>query len=197
MIVGISGKYCAGKELASLFFRKRGFYHIEVDKIGHSVLKEQRLLIASLFGKQVLSTDLQEINRNILGSIVFADQSKLTQLENILHPIMQKKIIYILDQQKNKNIIINAALLFSLKLDLYCQYILWVTAHPLIRMYRGKKRDKKSIRQIVNLMRRQKTLNPQPSSSNVDIYVVSTSLGKFLFEKKLKKIMRKYNKKYE
>mgnify|MGYP001183749579 FL=1 len=38
MIVGITGKYCSGKNAVAAEFERRGYFHIEVDKLGHAAL---------------------------------------------------------------------------------------------------------------------------------------------------------------
>ena len=40
MIVGLTGRYCAGKSWVGSFFEQKGFAIIEVDNLGHAALND-------------------------------------------------------------------------------------------------------------------------------------------------------------
>ena len=43
MTIGITGRYCAGKSMASSVFKKNGFDVIDVDGVGHEALEVKKL----------------------------------------------------------------------------------------------------------------------------------------------------------
>ena len=56
------------------------------------------------FGESIRSDD-GTINRKVLGSIVFSDKNKMTELESIVWPEIKTKINNLLTQYKKENIV--------------------------------------------------------------------------------------------
>ena len=86
MVVGVVGKSCSGKDEAVKFLVNEGFYEINVDKLGHEALKQKVDELVSSFGSTILKDG--EVDRKILGPIVFSDPEKLKILNSITHPWM-------------------------------------------------------------------------------------------------------------
>jgi len=126
MIVGITGFICSGKSLVSSFFKKKGWIIIDVDKIGHTVLKNSQVKkrIVKEFGKHILLNS--KIDRKRLGDIVFVNKKRLKKLNKIVHPLIKEKVKKIVLSNKNKNLIIDAALLFQLQLHRFCDLVLFI-----------------------------------------------------------------------
>ncbi len=47
MNIGITGRYCAGKSIASSVFEENGFAVIDVDGVGHEALEVKKIEIAA------------------------------------------------------------------------------------------------------------------------------------------------------
>ena len=47
LVIGVTGKYCSGKDTAVSFFKERGFTEINADKIGHQVLEKKKSEVTS------------------------------------------------------------------------------------------------------------------------------------------------------
>jgi dephospho-CoA kinase len=144
-IIGLTGKACTGKNVVSHEFEKRGFFVIDVDKLGHRALEENKDKIVATFGNILDSDD--KINRKILGNIVFSSKSDLRKLEAITHPGIKKIIEEKIEEEKrklNRDILINAALLERGKLDELCSIFVYVKSCFFIRYKRSKKRDKRN-----------------------------------------------------
>lgn len=128
VVIGIFGKIGTGKSLvAEIFSRKYGFSHINVDKIGHCVLAEKKKKIVSVFGSKILDKE-GNIDRKILGDIVFLDPEKNFLLTSIVHPIMKKKVERIVKDSKENRFVIDAALLFEIGLDEFSDFLIKVEA---------------------------------------------------------------------
>ena len=91
MIIGIAGKYCAGKDTFVEILESYGFYEINADKTGHTVLNQLKTEIVDAFDKKILSPS-GEIDRRALGKIVFKKAKYRRKLESIIHPEMIKQI---------------------------------------------------------------------------------------------------------
>ena len=81
--IGLTGNIASGKSHIAEIFRSLGVAVQDSDKVAHAVLEnEAKAEIEKIFGTS---------SRKELGSIVFADDIKLKQLENIIHPHVRKK----------------------------------------------------------------------------------------------------------
>ena len=137
MVVGLTGGYCSGKDLAASIFEKKGFYIIDVDRIGHEALKVKRNRVREVFGNGVMSGE--EVDRKKLGAVVFGDRELKERLESIAHPWMREQVALLL--QEKGDTVINAALLIEMGLDRYCGFVLAITADHDIAVRRGVMRD--------------------------------------------------------
>ena len=122
MVIGVTGKYCSGKNVVSGILRKQGFTEIDVDKIGHQVLAAEKKAVTDTLGRRILDR-AGKIDRKKLADIVFKSKKNRIKLEAILHPLMKKRIQTII-KNNNNNFVINAALLFQMQLDRLCDFII-------------------------------------------------------------------------
>ncbi|MFP4661437.1 MAG: dephospho-CoA kinase [Halanaerobiales bacterium] len=120
MIIGLTGGIASGKSTVSSILDELGAALIDSDKLAHDVLKDKSVCkkIVESFGKQVLNED-GEINRSSLGEIVFNDPEKRKDLENITHPVIISRIHKKIEEyeKENRNIVLDAPLLFEANLD--------------------------------------------------------------------------------
>ena len=117
MIIGLTGKSCAGKDEVASILSSFGYYVIDEDKLGHEALRANRDSLISEFGEGILSDG--EVDRKKLGSIVFSDPMKLKKLEAISHPWMINETKRLAREAEKKGlfVVINAAILVRLSLD--------------------------------------------------------------------------------
>lgn len=103
--VAITGGIATGK---SLILQKLMFMHYVVysaDAIAHDVLRnEGKQDVINSFGSFILNEN-DEIDRKVLGKIVFNDLEKLTRLNIIIHPYVQKRIKKIIEANSHLDII--------------------------------------------------------------------------------------------
>ena len=190
MIIGVAGKYCAGKNAVAEILESHGFESIDVDAIGHRALVEERETLIAAFGNDIVDNE-GNIDRKRLGSIVFNDRKALEKLEAVVHPRMVSMIKKRLHQRTGARIVINAALLFRMGLDRECDVILWVTAPLIVRIHRARKRDKLSLARIIQRFWSQRKLEPQYSANDVDIYTVQNSGSRKAVESRVREILAK------
>lgn len=141
LIIGISGQTGAGKSTTANILSELGYgENLEVDAVGHELLTDTntKSVLVEKFGKEIIDPS-GEVNRKILGRKVFSSEENTLMLNNIMHPAMVKKISdYISERKKHgiTSIIINAALLFTMKLDLLCNKLIYVQSDPQLRLNR-------------------------------------------------------------
>ncbi len=127
-VVGLAGKYCAGKNRICAIFEEAGFRPIDVDRLGHEALEvpDVRARIADAFGSAVFLPD-GKVDRKALGALVFSDPAKLSALESIVHPWMTERTRELIGRYGDK-VIVNAAILHRMGLHAYCDAVVWVEA---------------------------------------------------------------------
>ena len=192
MIIGLTGKYCAGKNFIANILQNRGFSILDLDTLGHSVIEEKKTEIFARFGEQIQNPD-GSVNRKKLGKEVFGKPDELTALETIVHPEVNRLTEKWITAQNGKNCIINAALLHKTSVFEKFDCIIIVNAPRLIRLIRAKRRDKLPWAVILKRFSSQKNFNTQYSAGNADIYRVENSCcctGKNL-EKQIDVILKK------
>lgn len=187
MVIGIAGKYCSGKNSVISPLESRGFYHIDVDKLGHKALKARKEELIKIFGKGIEKED-GSIDRKALGSIVFSSPEMRKKLEGVVHPEMVRMTEEII-KEKNCDIIINAAILFEMKLDRLCDFVIWVEAPFFFRVVRGMKRDSLSLPAVLKRIWTQRKMDPNKVFSNADIYIVKNRGNRRQTAKKIEDIL--------
>lgn len=171
MILGIAGKACSGKNAAAAIFVAKGYESVDVDTLGHKALLLKKDDIVQAFGIHILNTE-GEIDRKVLGSLVFKDKPALKKLESMTHPAVFSMVEEFIRSSESENIIINAAILGTSGMDVLCDRVLWIDSPLLLRILRAINRDRNRISAIFSRIRSQRDLTIQHFSADVDIYMV-------------------------
>jgi dephospho-CoA kinase len=175
VVIGLAGKYCSGKSSLVPFFEDWGCQTINMDQLGHQALEANKDRILHVFGHHVLESGEEgqtSINRKALAKVVFSKKSSLNALESISHPWMVQRTREIIQISPRKTWLIDAALLFPMKLDQLCNIVFFIQAPFLARLKRGLNRDKRGLWQTLKRMLSQDKIRPQPSSEHTDVYKV-------------------------
>ena len=93
-VIGLTGGIATGKSTVSAMLKKAGAVIIDADRIARAVVKRDLPAyreIVDHFGTGVLSPD-GEINRNVLGNIIFNDPHKKQLLNSIVHPRVDNEV---------------------------------------------------------------------------------------------------------
>lgn len=145
MIIGLTGSSGSGKSAAAAFFRKRGFYIMDFDKIARDVCAPGSPCLAELaenFGSGIIAAD-GSLRRRALGDMVFADSEKL----KTLNAITRRYILAEAEKRRaecesrGKDIVYDAPLLFEARLDKECDFVIAITADRQTRIERIMARD--------------------------------------------------------
>ncbi len=151
MVIGITGNYCSGKDIASSLFRESGYRIIDVDRLGHEALKFSKNEIVRTFGKAILRNG--QVDRKKLGDIVFNDHSQKRRLENIVHPWMVEQVKR--EVRADGYFVINAALLVEMCLHMLCDFVLVVEVDQHTAVRRAIRRDHISEEEALKRLRSQ------------------------------------------
>ena len=117
LLVGLTGGIASGKSSVSAMLAERGAEIVDADLIARQVVMPgepawQKIL--DHFGRGVLTEDGQ-VDRKKLADLVFADQAKLTVLNEITHPDIFARVAERLEHNRDREVVVvlDAALLIE------------------------------------------------------------------------------------
>lgn len=142
-IIGITGGSGAGKSTLCAELKKRGAKIIDADKIAREVSTRGGAAFdetVGYFGDGILGSD-GEIDRKLLGKIVFSDREKLKKLNEITHKHIFAAMRREIENSEKNTVILDVPLLFSEDFPIKCDLTVAVTAPKELRTERIMKRD--------------------------------------------------------
>lgn len=147
MIIGLTGNIASGKTtIANILHETYHFPIIDADLIARKVVEPGEMALSQLvdiFGEEIV-LDNGELNRAKLGKIVFQDDAKRQQLNNIVHPAIRKRMVEEKDKLLDegcKHIVMDIPLLFENKLTYLVDKTLVVYTKEETRLQRLMKRN--------------------------------------------------------
>ncbi|HLV09693.1 MAG TPA: dephospho-CoA kinase [Halanaerobiales bacterium] len=151
MIIGLTGGIASGKTEVSRFMEKLGAEIIDADRIAHQVLQENeeaRKELLKVFGEAIIN-NRGDIDRGILGELVFSNLEEKKKLEEIVHPIIIKKIKEDLEELKKRKkiIILDLPLLYEAGLEWLVDEVWVVYCDEKTQRERLQRRDGLTIEQ--------------------------------------------------
>jgi len=173
-IIGLTGSYCAGKNHVALLLEQRGLPVLDVDKLGHQVIKTEKDRLAARFGDDILDSGGQ-VDRKRLGAKVFGKPGELAALEEIIHPGANRETLAWINARAEKACVVNAALLHRSSAFEILDALIIVEAGFFTRLLRAKKRDALPLAVLLKRFRSQRNFTSQYSTGNADIYRVENS----------------------
>ncbi|WP_020614040.1 dephospho-CoA kinase [Sediminispirochaeta bajacaliforniensis] len=172
MVLGLTGRYCAGKDLVASLLAERGWIVIDVDDLGHGALAARAADVVAAFGSDV-GDGKDGIDRRRLGARVFGDDEALARLEAIVHPEMVREVRRRIDDVGiGGKVIVNAAILEKMGLDKLCDAILFVSAPMPLRFFRALRRDALPPQRILQRFSAQKSIDAKRLRKDVDTYTI-------------------------
>jgi dephospho-CoA kinase len=148
--IGLTGGIASGKSTVARLLESLGSGVIDADQISHQVSRFGEIgyeKIVSQFGAVILK-DNQELDRKKIADIVFNNPEKKQKLEDILHPLIQARV---LEQKENykklgQNLCFyDVPLLFEKKMQSQFDFVVTVWCDPEIQLQRLMLRNKLSL----------------------------------------------------
>ena len=200
LILAVTGSMAAGKNYVSNLLEKKGFLAIDADKCVHQAIEEAKNQILEAFLPIAKEKNIQiqnpegTINRKNLGSILFSDEKLLQKQESIVHPKVNEIFNRFIDENPEKNIVLNATVLYKTPVIKRCDAIIFVKAPIITRFFRTKRRDNLPSREIFKRFASQFKIFAKYKFLKSDIYII-WNIGKSnKLEKKLDKILKSIKK---
>lgn len=170
-LIGLTGKYCSGKNLVAGLLEKRGLPVLDVDKLGHEAIETERRAIIAGFGEEVAGED-GHIDRKRLGAKVFGRPAALAALEAIVHPEVNRMTAAWIEAQGGRPCVINAALLHRSSAFGELDAVILVEAPLLVRLLRARRRDALPWSALARRFLSQRNFTSQYPREKTDVYRV-------------------------
>ena len=119
MKIGLTGGIACGKSVVLEMFKEAGWHTLSADALVHELLDHDPEVIEAViskFGIEVKASDAS-LNKKAIAKVVFADSQQREWLEGLLHPLVQKRWTSALDEEPDKNWVVEIPLLFEKKLE--------------------------------------------------------------------------------
>ncbi len=109
-VIGLTGNIAVGKSVVRQMLQHLGAYTIDADGLTHRAMAVGAPAykpIVETFGQFILDAE-KNIDRNLLGSIVFARPDALAKLEAIVHPIVGQAVATLISRAAQPVVVIEA-----------------------------------------------------------------------------------------
>ncbi|MGB1294038.1 MAG: dephospho-CoA kinase [Flavobacteriales bacterium] len=169
-IVGVTGGIGSGKTTICKALEKMGYPVFYSDQAGRTLLKENEDLkteIKTIFGSVVFNSN-NEIERKVLGEIVFKDPTKLDVLNKMIHPKVKACFENWVNEQHSEIVFKESAILFETN-DQSCTFVCHVFADIEVRISRVMQRDGVTKEAVLDRMKNQWTDEQRKEKSHFNI----------------------------
>jgi dephospho-CoA kinase len=173
--IGLTGGIASGKSTSSRYLEHCGIPIIDADLIAREVVqpgKQALKKIVDMFSEEIL-LPTGELNRKMLGQIVFTDPDKLKALNAIVHPSIRSAILerisFFEEDRSCKAVIIDAALLIETGLNEIVDDVWLMVVDKKVQLDRLVSRNNLSIEDAKKMIITQLTLEEKKQMATVYI----------------------------
>ena len=155
--VGLTGTIGSGKTTALINFADLGIKTISADAIAREITNTEPSVLSAIrdyFGDGVILQS-GELNRRALRGIVFSIPEKRQWLEQLLHPLIKKRIQNEILRVKTPYCVIDIPLLFNRSDFPYINRVLLITADETTLIRRIMQRDQCTYEDAVAILKSQ------------------------------------------
>jgi dephospho-CoA kinase len=174
-VVGLTGGIGSGKTSVGRLLTHYYVPVIDADKISHQVTDSDTIVLnqlRKLFGSSIFDNN-DTLNRKLLGELVFAHKEARMQLNSIIHP----RILEIINTQikklatgDNPIVVVDAALIYEIKIEDMFHKIIVVFAPLEQRLARIRQRDKLLDENILERINAQMSLDTKVKRADYVVY---------------------------
>ena len=142
--IAVTGNIGSGKSSFSKFIEEEGFKVIYADELSKDILSKDTSVkqkVIQKFGKESYLNG--KLNKKFLAEKVFSNKQNLAHLEYILHPVVIKKSVDLMNfcLKKDDLVFLEAALIYEADMENLFDYVILITADRQLRFHRKKESD--------------------------------------------------------
>lgn len=154
-VIGLTGNIGTGKSTAAKVMKSLGIKLIDCDIVSREVVKDKKVLniLKREFGSEIIKSD-GTLDRKKLGEKVFSNKENLAKLNNIIHPLIKKRVKeYINEFSKCEKIcIVDGAIIIEAGFQDILDDIILIKADKSDQLERVRKRDACSLEYIKGII---------------------------------------------
>jgi dephospho-CoA kinase len=179
IVLGLTGSIGMGKSTAAAMLRRLGLPLFDADQVVHRLLAPGGAAVRAVADAfPGVETESGGIDRALLGRRVFGNTVALKRLEGILHPMVaaeERRFVLRAQARREQLAVLDIPLLFETGGDRRCDYVLVVSALPLLQRQRVLRRPGMTAIRLAAILRMQM---PDHEKRRRADFVVLTGLGK-------------------
>ena len=184
ILIGLTGIIGSGKTFALNFYKKKGYSIFSADEEVKKILKTS--IVKKKINKSFPEVfDRNKLNKNKLAQIVFSNKNKLKKIENIIHPIVNKKKNLFIKKNKKKIIILEIPIIFEKKSAKNYDYIILMQINKKKQFERVIKRKNMTLK-LLNDINLNQISSKQKKYAD---FIVNNNNSKQETKKKLQSIL--------
>jgi len=192
-IIGLTGGIGSGKSMVAKFIEEMGFPVYYSDVRAKEIVNDDELLkkgIIELLGEKAYDEN-GFYDRKYVAEIVFNDEELLQKLNGMIHPAVKYDFEKWVGNQTTEFVFKETALLFELKLNESCFKSVLVTADDNLRLKRVMDRDRKTYREVENVMNKQM---PEKDKIKIADFVIFNNDGMDELQAETENVIRQIEK---
>lgn len=142
-IIAITGSIGCGKSFLANIIRSLGYVVYDADKwVKYLYYRPAFLKVIKQNFPEVFDAN-GTFNKRKLRNLVFNNNQELKRLEKLVHPFLKQKLLNVIRKisQTNRVFFFDAALLFEMKWNIYCQSVILADVDKNIQKQRVMIRD--------------------------------------------------------
>jgi dephospho-CoA kinase len=195
IVVGLTGSIGMGKSTASAMLRRMRVALFDADRVVHRLLAPGGGAVATVEAAfPGTRADGGGIDRSRLGRLVFGDPQALTRLERILHPMVaeaESRFVARARARGERLVVLDIPLLYESRGAARCDYVIVVSAPPLIQRQRVMRRPGMTEARFAAILRQQM---PDAEKRRRADFVVPTGLDRGFSLRRLRAIINGLNR---
>ena len=137
-VIALTGNIATGKSVVRRMLEHLGVFGIDADALSHQSMARSGPAYApvvKMFGEWLL-TPAGEVDRALLGRLVFSEPAALARLEAIVHPFVGHAVDILVKRAKASVIAIEAVKIIETRLAEDCNSLWVVNAPPMVQVER-------------------------------------------------------------
>ncbi|AIL65291.1 Dephospho-CoA kinase [Rickettsiales bacterium Ac37b] len=190
IIVGLTGSIAMGKSFIANQFKYYQIDSFNCDLMIDKIIRSNENAYDKIKNKFPETIDKEnKIDKTQLSEIVFADHKRLSDLETILYPLLNKEMDVFVKKSiyyRRKMVLIDIPLLFEKSYQHKFDYIIVVSASKYMQKRRALKRYLMTEKKLEKILRYQ--LSDYKKRKKAD-FVIHTGAGKSFSMREIKKFL--------
>jgi dephospho-CoA kinase len=191
IVLGLTGSIGMGKSTAAAMLQRSGVPRFDADRVVHRLLEPGGRAVRPVSDAfPGVRRESGEIDRTLLGRLVFTDPEGLARLERIIHPMVALEENHFLNLARGRRepvVVLDVPLLFESDTDKRCDYVIVVSAPGFIQRQRVLRRPGMTEIRLAAIL--QKQMSDREKRRRAD-FVVPTGLGRNVTLRRLQAVVR-------